>query len=153
MPSKFQLCSFKTCPWVQRAAIVLRAKNVAYDITYVDLSNKPDWFLKLSPHGKVPDEILDSYPGVAYFDPRFHWTQLKVYTQPIPHNDPDATKPPLRKYEQKCLGFKDGNRFESDSAISSSKVHWTTTIFRLGRRDIRFVSSSMGRPRSFPRRS
>ena len=52
-----------------------------------------------TPHGRVPDEILDSYPGVAYFDPRFHWTQLKVYTQPIPHNDPDRL-PPLRKYEQ-----------------------------------------------------
>jgi 5-(hydroxymethyl)furfural/furfural oxidase len=52
-----------------------------------------------TPHGRVPDEILDSYPGTAYFDPRFHWTQLKVYTQPIPHNAPDQL-PPLRKYEQ-----------------------------------------------------
>src|SRR5271157_186559 len=25
-----------------------------------------------TPHGKVPPEILDSYPGTAYFDPRFH---------------------------------------------------------------------------------
>ena len=31
MASKFMLCSFKTCPWVQRAAIVLRQKNVADD--------------------------------------------------------------------------------------------------------------------------
>jgi len=52
-----------------------------------------------TPHGKVPAEILDSYPGTAYFDQRFHWTQLKVYTQPIPHNDP-TNRPPLRKYEQ-----------------------------------------------------
>ena len=52
-----------------------------------------------TPHGKVPLEILDSYPGTAYFDPRFHWTQLKVFTQPIPHNAPDQL-PPLRKYEQ-----------------------------------------------------
>ena len=27
-----------------------------------------------TPDGKVPPEILDSYPGTAYFDPRFHWT-------------------------------------------------------------------------------
>jgi choline dehydrogenase-like flavoprotein len=26
-----------------------------------------------TPDGKVPPEILDSYPGTAYFDPRFHW--------------------------------------------------------------------------------
>lgn len=53
-----------------------------------------------TPHGKVPPEILDSYPGTAYLDPRFHWTELKVTTEVIPHNRPDAPKPPRRKYEQ-----------------------------------------------------
>ena len=59
MASKFMLCSFKTCPWVQRAAIVLRAKNVPYDITYIDRDNRPDWFLKVSPHSKVPVVVID----------------------------------------------------------------------------------------------
>ena len=54
MSAKPMLCSFKTCPWVQRAAIVLRAKNIDYDITYIDRNNRPDWFLKISPHAKVP---------------------------------------------------------------------------------------------------
>ncbi len=45
MASQFMLCSFKTCPWVQRAAIVLQAKQVPYDITYIDRDNRPDWFL------------------------------------------------------------------------------------------------------------
>ncbi len=53
-----------------------------------------------TPHGKVPPEILDSYPGTAYFDPRFHWTELKVRTEVVSHNNPDEVKPPLRKYEQ-----------------------------------------------------
>ena len=53
-----------------------------------------------TPHGKVPPEILDSYPGTAYFDPRFHWTQLKVRTQVVSHNNPGDSPPPLRKYEQ-----------------------------------------------------
>ena len=52
--SQFMLCSFKTCPWVQRAAIVLRAKDVPYDITYIDRDNRPEWFLAISPHSKVP---------------------------------------------------------------------------------------------------
>ena len=34
--------------------IVLRAKGVKFEVTYVDLRNKPEWFLKISPHGKVP---------------------------------------------------------------------------------------------------
>ena len=53
-----------------------------------------------TPHGKVPEAILDTYPGTAYLDQRFHWTQLKVTTEVISHNNPEATKPPRRKYEQ-----------------------------------------------------
>lgn len=59
MASKYQLCSFKTCPWVQRAAIVLRAKEVPYDITYIDRDNRPAWFLAISPHAKVPVLQID----------------------------------------------------------------------------------------------
>ena len=53
-----------------------------------------------TPHGKIPPEILDSYPGTAYFDPRFHWTALKVRTEVVSHNNPTEAPPPLRKYEQ-----------------------------------------------------
>lgn len=50
--------------------------------------------------GKEPSEILDSYPGTAYLNDRFIWSSLKVTTEVISHNDRDAPKPPLRKYEQ-----------------------------------------------------
>ena len=59
MASRYMLCSFKTCPWVQRAAIVLQAKQVPYDITYIDRDNRPDWFLAISPHSKVPVLRID----------------------------------------------------------------------------------------------
>ncbi len=59
MPSKFMLCSFKTCPWVQRAAIVLGEKGIDYDINYIDRDNRPDWFLAISPHSKVPVLVID----------------------------------------------------------------------------------------------
>ena len=57
------LISFKTCPFVQRAVITLKYKNIDFDITYIDLADPPDWFLEISPLGKVPvlkvdDEIL-----------------------------------------------------------------------------------------------
>jgi 5-(hydroxymethyl)furfural/furfural oxidase len=52
-----------------------------------------------TPPGNEPKEILDSYSGKAYFDPRFHWTELKVTTQIVSHNNPQV-RPPLRKYEQ-----------------------------------------------------
>ena len=53
-----------------------------------------------TPPGNEPAEIRDSYPGTAYFDPRFHWTELKVTTQVVSHNNPNESRPPLRKYEQ-----------------------------------------------------
>ena len=59
MTTQFMLCSFKTCPWVQRAAIVLQAKQVRYDITYIDRDNRPAWFLAVSPHSKVPVLQID----------------------------------------------------------------------------------------------
>jgi 5-(hydroxymethyl)furfural/furfural oxidase len=53
-----------------------------------------------TPPGREPPEIRDSYSGTAYFDPRFHWTDLKVTTQVVSHNNPHESRPPLRKYEQ-----------------------------------------------------
>jgi glutathione S-transferase len=58
-----ELISFKTCPFVQRTLITLGYKNVAHKITFIDLANPPEWFLELSPLGKVPvlkvgDEVL-----------------------------------------------------------------------------------------------
>jgi len=54
-----------------------------------------------TPPDNVPSEILDSYPGTAYLNSRFHWTELKVSTEVLSHNqDPTAPPPKLRKYEQ-----------------------------------------------------
>lgn len=60
---KIHLVSFKTCPFVQRAVITLNQKNVEHEVTFIDLADPPDWFLEISPLGKVPvlkvdDEIL-----------------------------------------------------------------------------------------------
>ena len=54
MKIKPKLVSFKLCPFVQKAVIVLCQKNIDYDIEYIDLADPPDWFLKISPFGKVP---------------------------------------------------------------------------------------------------
>ena len=49
-----KLISFELCPFVQRACISLQERGVDYEITYIDLFDKPAWFLELSPTGKVP---------------------------------------------------------------------------------------------------
>jgi glutathione S-transferase len=55
----YLLVSFETCPWVQRAAIVLREKNTPFTFKHIDRDNRPDWFLAISPHRKVPVLRID----------------------------------------------------------------------------------------------
>jgi len=49
-----KLISHKLCPYVQRAVIALAEKGVPFERVDIDLANKPEWFLKISPLGKVP---------------------------------------------------------------------------------------------------
>jgi glutathione S-transferase len=81
--AKYLLVSFKTCPWVQRAAIVLREKNIPFEFRHIEPDNRPDWFLAISPHKKVPvlrvDDTVSLFESNAiaeYLDettvPRLH---------------------------------------------------------------------------------
>jgi glutathione S-transferase len=54
MTATFKLISHKLCPYVQRAVIALSEKGVEFERIDIDLANKPDWFMKISPLGKVP---------------------------------------------------------------------------------------------------
>ena len=40
----------------------MRAKAVDFEVTYINLRQKPDWFLAISPHGKVPVLTVDERP-------------------------------------------------------------------------------------------
>jgi glutathione S-transferase len=55
----YMLVSFKTCPWVQRSAIILREKNAPFEFRHIESDNRPDWFLAISPHKKVPTLTID----------------------------------------------------------------------------------------------
>ena len=57
--AKYMLVSFKTCPWVQRSAIVFREKNTEFEFRHIEPDNRPDWFLAISPHKKVPALTVD----------------------------------------------------------------------------------------------
>ena len=52
--SQFTLVSHPLCPFVQRVAIVLLEKGITFQRIDVDLRDRPDWFLAMSPSGKVP---------------------------------------------------------------------------------------------------
>jgi glutathione S-transferase len=70
VPAGLKLISHKLCPYVQRAVIALAEKGVLFQRIDIDLANKPDWFLKISPLGKVPVLVVTGDDGkdVALFE-------------------------------------------------------------------------------------
>lgn len=61
-----KIVSFKICPFVQRVTALLEAKNIVYELEFISLNDKPEWFLDISPNGQVP--ILITNSGVALFE-------------------------------------------------------------------------------------
>ncbi|OAP41352.1 glutathione S-transferase [Sinorhizobium glycinis] len=88
MTAPLTLISHHLCPYVQRAAITLHEKDVPFERVYIDLANKPDWFLKISPLGKVPLLSIPQDNGEAIL---FESTVICEYleeTQPGPKLHP-----------------------------------------------------------------
>ncbi|MEO7094994.1 MAG: glutathione S-transferase family protein [Polyangiales bacterium] len=61
MPT-LELISHPLCPFVHRAAALLTEKGVPFTQRFIDLKAKPDWFLAISPRGKVPVLVVDGAP-------------------------------------------------------------------------------------------
>jgi glutathione S-transferase len=57
-----KLISHYLCPYVQRARIVLAEKNIPHELEFIDLSDRPAWFHRISPLGKVPVLLTDGRP-------------------------------------------------------------------------------------------
>ncbi len=69
---KLELISFKLCPFVQRAIIILKKQNIDYDITFINPMDPPDWFKEISPTGQVPllkadDEVIFESSVISEF--------------------------------------------------------------------------------------
>lgn len=62
MPHALTLVSHPLCPYVQRAAIALQEKGIAFERIDIDLADKPAWFLAVSPLGKTPVLLSDGQP-------------------------------------------------------------------------------------------
>ena len=88
--AKYLLVSFKTCPWVQRAAIVLREKRVDFEFRHIEPDNRPEWFLAISPHKKVP--VLRVDDQVSLFESNAIAEFLDETVSPRLHPDEPVTR-------------------------------------------------------------
>jgi glutathione S-transferase len=74
MAAALKLISHKLCPYVQRAVIALTERGLSFERVDIDLANKPDWFLRISPLGKTPvlmvgeHAIFESAVILEYFE-------------------------------------------------------------------------------------
>lgn len=84
---KLTLISHILCPFVQRAAISLAEKGIEFERKDIDLGNKPDWFLAISPLGKVPLLIVseDGKDDVVIFESNVILEYLEDTTEPKLH--------------------------------------------------------------------
>jgi glutathione S-transferase len=94
MAARLKLISHKLCPYVQRAVIALTEKGTAFQLINIDLSNKPDWFLAISPLGKTPVLQVGDVP---IFESAVILEYLEE-TQPKPLHPAD----PLRRAEHRA---------------------------------------------------
>lgn len=79
-----KIISFKICPFVQRVTALLEAKNVPYELEYIQLSDKPQWFLDISPTGQVPLLVTES--GEALFESDAIVEYIEEITEPLEAN-------------------------------------------------------------------
>jgi glutathione S-transferase len=84
--ARLKLISHKLCPYVQRAVIALTEKGTAFERIDIDLANKPDWFLAISPLGKTPVLLVGNVP---IFESAVILEYLEE-TQPKPLHPADA---------------------------------------------------------------
>ncbi|NQY74060.1 MAG: glutathione S-transferase family protein [Candidatus Margulisbacteria bacterium] len=107
--SKPELISFELCPFVQRSVITLLEKDQEFDITYIDLANKPEWFLNISPSGKVP--VLRIGDSVVF--------ESAVINEYLDETTPPSLHPndPLKKAVNRAW-------IEFSSQLNMDMFHW-----------------------------
>lgn len=58
---ELKLVSFKLCPFVKKAEILLNFKGIDYTTESIDLAQPPEWFMQISPLKKVPLLLVDEH--------------------------------------------------------------------------------------------
>ncbi|MDN3630571.1 glutathione S-transferase family protein [Vibrio lentus] len=115
-----KLISFKNCPFVQRVMGSLVMKNVPFEIEYIELNDKPQWFLDISPNGQVPvlvtenDTVLfESDAIVEYLDDKY--SPIEEVTAEQKALDRAWSYQASKHYMPQCgtMGSKDKETFET----------------------------------------
>ena len=123
-----KVVSFKICPFVQRVTALLEAKSVPYELEYISLSNKPQWFLDISPTAQVPVLVTDT--GTALFESDAITEYLDEVYDPL---EPELT--PEQRALDRAWGYQATKHYlvQCSTMQSTDKDTLTERKERLGR--------------------
>ncbi|XP_076245111.1 pyrimidodiazepine synthase [Calliopsis andreniformis] len=106
-----RLYSMKYCPFAQRIRLILSYKKIPHDIVNINLQNKPEWYFKIHPEGKVP----------AFVD-----ADGKVVTDSIviaDYLDEKYPEPPLYNEATKARDLELLDHFSKIASVFSNCIH------------------------------
>ena len=112
------------CPFSHRANLAFRIKGIHPELVFVDLYNKPAWFLELNPAGTVP--VLRTADG-KMFTQSAEIVDYVDETYPNPSLKPegwkaalDATDNVFNEFSKYAKNFKnaDANKAELEQALT-----------------------------------
>jgi glutathione S-transferase len=130
MAAPLKLVSHKLCPYVQRAVIALTEKGVPFERIDIDLANKADWFLKISPLGKTPVLLVGDH---AIFESAVILEYLEeTEARPLHPSDP------LRRAEHRAF-IEFGSAVLNDIAGLYSAPDETTFKAKAAQLEARFA--------------
>lgn len=128
--AKYLLVSFETCPWVQRSAILLREKGIPFEFRHIDRDNRPDWFLAISPHKKVP--VLRVDDSISLFESNAINEYLDETTSPRLHPDDPVQRAINRAWTDYLPTFAEavtGQAYAADEAEYKACIAQIPTAF------------------------
>ena len=139
----FELVSHHLCPYVQRSIITLTEKQIPHRRTYIDLADKPDWFLAISPLGRVPLlRISGSDDGDVLFESAVICEYLDEITSASLHPDDPLEKAKHRAWMEfgstildSIAGFynaRDEAAFEAKRQQLIDKFQWLERHLKAG---------------------
>ena len=106
-----EIISSSTCPFAQRTRMALIEKGIPFDLTAIDLNDKPEWFLEISPYGKVP--VL-RHNGAVIFESAV----INEYLEEVFPDSPMLPRDPVRRAQARIW-------------IDFANVRFTPLVYKL----------------------
>ncbi len=120
-----KIVSYTICPFVQRVTGLLEAKGIEYQVDYISLSDKPQWFLDISPNGQVPLLITDN--GTALFESEAIIEYIDETSAPLESNltpeqralDRAYSYMGAKQYLPQCSTMRSSNREQYEEKVAN----------------------------------